>query len=95
MEQHVLKTIAPSQELSRAYRYIRRGKWRIAIIYLNHLERKYPNWGEVYLAKAIAFYGIHNIDKMIAALKAACLFGSEEACKDLQCLSNEAVDLGA
>ena len=87
MEQHVSESIEPGQELSRAYRYIRRGKWRIAIIYLNHLEKKYPNWGEVYLAKAIGFYSIHNVEKMMAALKTACFLDNEEACKDLKGLT--------
>jgi hypothetical protein len=87
MEQHVLETIDLGRELSRAYRYIRRGSWRIAIIYLNHLGKKYPNWGEIYLAKAIVFYSIHNVDKMVAALKTACLLESAEACKELEALT--------
>ncbi len=89
MEQHVLKSIEPGQELSRAYRYIRKGEWRIAIIFLDHLEKKYPNWGDIYHAKAIAYYGIHNRDKMIEALKTACSFDDQEACKDLQSLRTE------
>ena len=87
MEQHVSESIEPGQELSRAYRYIRRGKWRVAIIYLNHLGKKYPNWGEVYLAKAMGFYSIHNVEKMLDALKTACLLDNEEACEDLQSLT--------
>jgi len=55
MEQNVYKQIDPGQELSRAYRYLRKRDWRIAIIYLDHLEKKYPNWQEVYFAKAIRF----------------------------------------
>jgi len=87
MEQHVLETIDLGRELSKAYRYVRRGSWRIAIIYLNHLEKKYPNWGEIYLAKAIGFYSIHDVDKMMAALKTACSLENAEACKDLQALT--------
>ena len=87
MEQHVSKSIEPGRELSRAYRYIRRGKWRVAIIYLNHLGKKYPNWGDVYLAKAIGFHCIHNDDKMIDALKTACSLDNEEACNDLKGLT--------
>ena len=87
MEQYVSKSIEPGRELSRAYRYIRRGKWRVAIIYLNHLGKKYPNWGEIYLAKAIGFYSIHNVDKMMTALKTACFLDNEEACNDLKGLT--------
>jgi hypothetical protein len=84
MEQPVLATIAPGVELSRAYRYIRNKQWRISIIYLDHLEKKYPYWGEVFLAKAIAFYGMDAISQMTKALKAACSFSNQEACNELQ-----------
>ena len=83
LEQHVYKSIDPAQELSRAYRYIRRRHWRVAIIYLDHLEKKYPNWGEIYLAKAIAFYAEHEMQSMIDALKTSCSLGNREACEDL------------
>jgi hypothetical protein len=83
LEQHVYKSIDPAQELSRAYRYIRRRHWRVAIIYLDHLEKKYPNWGEIYLAKAIAFYAVHEMQSMIDALKTSCSLGNREACEDL------------
>jgi len=83
LEQHVYKSIDPAQELSRAYRYIRRKHWRVAIIYLDHLEKKYPNWGEIYLAKAIAFYAVHEMQSMIDALKTSCSLGNREACEDL------------
>jgi hypothetical protein len=84
MEQPVLKDIDPGQELSRAYRYIRKQEWRIAIIYLDHLEKKYPCWGDLYLAKAIAFYGINADPQMIEALRKACSFNNQEACNELQ-----------
>jgi len=83
MEQYVSKAINPGPELSRAYRYIRKGNWRIAIIYLNHLGKKYPNWGDIYLAKAIVFYVIQDIDKMRESLKTACSLDNQEACDDL------------
>ena len=84
MEQPLAKEINPGEELSRAYRYIANMQWRVALIYLNHLEKKYPNWGEVFLAKAIAFYGEEDEDKMIHALRKACALDSEEACHELQ-----------
>jgi hypothetical protein len=83
MEQPVSKIINPGEELSRAYRYIRKKQWRISIIYLDHLERKYPHWGEVFLAKAIAFFGMDDIDKMAKALKTACSLNNQEACNEL------------
>jgi hypothetical protein len=88
MEQQVSSAIDPARELSRAYRYIRKMQWRIAVIYLDHLERKYPNWSEIYLAKAIAFYGMHEVQSMMEALKASCSFGNREACEDIEGLTH-------
>ena len=86
MEQHVSKSIDPALELSRAYRYIRKMEWRIAVIYIEHLEKKYPNWAEIYLAKAIAFYAIHEIKNMMDALRTSCSLGNREACEDIEAL---------
>ena len=88
MEQPVTNIIDPGQELSRAYRYIREEHWRISIIYLDHLEKKYPHWGDIFLAKAIAFYGMDDIDKMIDALKTACSLNNQEACNELESFSS-------
>jgi hypothetical protein len=87
MEQYVYPEIDPALELSRAYRYIRKKHWRIAIIYLDHLEKKYPNWGEIFLAKAIGFYGMHEIGKMMDSLQTACSIGNQGACEDLKSLT--------
>jgi hypothetical protein len=86
MDQYVYTTIDPAQELSRAYRFIRKRQWRIAIIYLDHLGKKYPHWAELYLAKGIGFYGMHDIERMRDALKTACSLGNREACEDLESL---------
>lgn len=86
MEQHVYQSIDPAKELSRAYRYIRKMHWRIAVIYLDHLARKYPNWSEIYLAKAIAFYAMHEMQSMMDALKTSCALGNREACEDIEAL---------
>ena len=88
MEQPISKIINPGEELSRAYRYIRKEQWRISIIYLGHLEKKYPHWGDVFLAKAIAFYGMDDIDKMVDALKTACSLNNQEACNELLSFSS-------
>jgi hypothetical protein len=80
MEPVVSSTIAPARELSRAYRYIRKHHWRMAIIYLDHLEKKYPHWGTLFLAKARAYLGMRETDRAISALSSACYMGDQEAC---------------
>lgn len=80
MDPVVSPTIAPAQELSRAYRYIRNHHWRMAIIYLDHLEKKYPHWGPLFLAKAMAYIGMHETDRAAGALTSACYLGDQEAC---------------
>jgi hypothetical protein len=84
MEQPVADTISPGQELSRAYRYIRRGQKRISIIYLDHLSKKYPHWGDVYLARAIGFYIMNDHRKMMEDLKTACALSNQAACDHLE-----------
>ena len=86
-EQPVMAAIKPGEELSRAYRYIRARQWRIAVIYLDHLQTKYPNWGAVHLAKAIAFYGLDDSIQMKKALQSACDSNSPEACQELESLA--------
>jgi hypothetical protein len=93
MEQPVSKIIDPGKELSRAYRYIRKEQWRISIIYLDHLEKKYPHWGDVFLAKAIAFYGMDQIDRMVDALKTACSLNNQEACNELLSFSSNSMKI--
>jgi hypothetical protein len=88
MTQSVGSEIEPGKELSRVYRYIRKGEWRIAIIFSDHLEKKYANWGEVLLAKAIALYGTGNETGMLQALDRACGLGNEEACNEIKSLES-------
>ena len=80
MEPVVSPTIAPGQELSRAYRYIRKCHWRMAIIYLDHLENKYPCWGTLFHAKAMAYLGMHETGRALSALSSACHLGDQAAC---------------
>lgn len=89
MEQFVSKTVNPGEELSRAYRYIRQGNWRIAVIYLDHLSKKYPYWSELYMAKAIGYYCLHDGTRMAESLRIACSLGSQEACDDLVSLAKD------
>ena len=80
MEPVISPAMEPGQELSRAYRYISRNHWRMAIIYLDHLETKYPHWDALFMAKAMGFSGMHEAARAMAALAAACSLGNQEAC---------------
>lgn len=83
MEPVVLQAIDPARELSRAYRYVRKGHWRMAIIYLDHLEKKYPHWGALFHAKALGFKGMHETERAVEALSLACELGNQEACGEI------------
>ena len=89
MEQPLMPDIEPGRELSRAYRYIRQQQWRIAIIYLDHLQKKYSAWGDLYQAKAVAFYGMNDREEMMIALQKACRLENQEACQELQSFSSD------
>ena len=39
MEQHISAEIDPGRDIAKSYRLLREKKWRIAMIYLNHLEK--------------------------------------------------------
>jgi len=47
------------------------------------LAKKYPNWGDVYMAKALVYYVIHEPVFMKKALNEACRLGHQTACDDL------------
>ena len=83
MEQPVSAEIDPGKDISHAYRLLRERKWRIATIYLNHLDKKYPNWAEIHMAKALVYYIHHKPASMKRALGEACRLGNETACDDL------------
>jgi len=84
MEQHISKEIDPGREIAKAYRLLREKKWRVAMIYLNHLGEKYPNWDRIYMAKAVTHYILHEPVSMKEALGEACRLGDRTACDDLQ-----------
>jgi hypothetical protein len=84
MEQPVPAAIDPGKDIAKAYRLLREKKWRIALIYLNHMEKKYPNWDSIYMAKAITQYILNEPVFMKKALKEACRLGNKIACEDLQ-----------
>jgi hypothetical protein len=84
MEPVVPQAIDPAKDLSRAYRYIRKHHWRMAIIYLDHLEKKYPHWGALFHAKAMGFKGMHETERVIESLSLACDLGNQDACMELE-----------
>jgi hypothetical protein len=84
MEQHISAKIDPGKDIAKAYRLLREKKWRMTIIYLNHLEKKYPNWDSVYMAKAIGYYILHEPALMKQALRNACRLNNQTACHDLK-----------
>ena len=84
MEQHISAEIDPGRDIAKAYRLLREKKWRIAMIYLNHLEKKYPNWDSIYMAKAMTYYIFHEPVFMKQALKEACRLDNQMACDDLK-----------
>ena len=84
MEQHISAEIDPGRDIAKAYRLLREKKWRIALIYLNHLEKKYPNWDSIYVAKALNHYILHEPVLMKKALNKACRLGNQTACDDLK-----------
>jgi len=84
MEQHISAEIDPGRDIAKAYRLLREKKWRIALIYLNHLEKKYPNWDSIYVAKALNHYILHEPVLMKKALNKACRLANQTACDDLK-----------
>ena len=83
MEQPVSAEIDPGSDISHAYRLLRARERRIAMIYLNHLEKKYPSWAEIHMAKALVYYIYHKPASMKKALGEACRLGNKTACDDL------------
>ncbi|UCD82658.1 MAG: hypothetical protein JSW26_14875 [Desulfobacterales bacterium] len=84
MEPQIIKTTKPGFDLAKAYRLMRRSKWRVSVIYLDRLEKKYPNWGAIFLAKSHAYYVLHEFPQMKGALAKACELDNTEACDDLE-----------
>lgn len=93
MEQHVSVEIDPGRDIAKAYRLLREKKWRLAMIYLNHLEIKYPNWNSIYMAKAVTHYILQEPERMKKALEDACRLGHHMACDDLSKIKNSGARL--
>ena len=88
MEQPISAEIDPGRDIAKAYRLLREKKWRITMIYLNHLEKKYPNWDSIYMAKAVTHYILNEPVFMKKALSEACRLGNNTACDDLKNIKN-------
>jgi hypothetical protein len=86
LEPEITAKIEPGVDISAAYRLLRKEKLRPAMIYLNRLEKKYPNWSAIYMAKAMGFYLLHDPSNMKKELKRACAAGNARACDDLKSL---------
>jgi len=84
MDQHLSSEIDPGKDIAKAYRLLREQKWRILMIYFNHLVIKYPNWDSIYMAKAIAHYILNEPMYMKKALGEACRLGNQTACDDVK-----------
>jgi hypothetical protein len=72
------------KDIAKAYRLLRKKQWRMASIYLNHLDKKYPNWDRIFMAKAITHYFFHDLVSMKKVLSKACSIGNPVACDDLK-----------
>ena len=84
MEPVISNDLLPGHDIAEAYRLIRLQSLRTALIYLDRLQQKYPNWPDIFEVKALAFYLQHEPIKMHAALKKACELGSPSGCSDLK-----------
>lgn len=84
MDPVISKEINPGKDIAKAHRLLQNKSWRMAVIYLNRLAIKYPNWGDIYMVKAIALYALNEPSEMKNALKKACNRGNHRACDDLK-----------
>ncbi len=84
MDPAISKEIDPGKDIAKAYRLLQNKSWRMVVIYLNRLAIKYPNWGDIYMVKAFAYYALNEPSAMKKALKKACGLGNHKACDDLK-----------
>lgn len=84
MEPSVPAPLNPGRALAKAYRLIDKKELRMAIIYLDRLADRYPDWWEVYDIKALALRLQDQPARMLEALRKACELGSPTACAELK-----------
>lgn len=84
MEPEVAAPFRPGRALAKAYRLIHKKEWRMAIIYLDRVTQRYPNWREAYEVKAVALKFENQFSAMQEALQRACELGGSMACAELR-----------
>lgn len=84
MEPPVPVPLKPGRALAKAYRLIDKKELRMAIIYLDRLAERYPDWWEIYDIQALALRLQDQPAKMLEALRKACELGSPTACAELK-----------
>jgi hypothetical protein len=84
MEPPVPVPLRPGRVLAKAYRLIDKKELRMAIIYLDRLADRYPDWWELYDIKALALGMQDQHARMLEALRKACELGSPTACAELE-----------
>jgi tetratricopeptide (TPR) repeat protein len=84
MEPSVPAPLKPGRALAKAYRLIDKQELRMAIIYLDRLAQRYPDWWEIYDIKALALRRQDQPARMLEALRKACELGSPTACDELK-----------
>ncbi len=84
MEPSISKEIDPGKDIAEAYRMIDENQYRMAVIYLDRLEAKYPGWYEIHKVKALGYYALNDTANFSASLKKACRLGDEHACQEVK-----------
>jgi hypothetical protein len=91
MEPTIAAHSPPGHDIAKAYHLIGRGELRKAIIYLDRLRLKYPNWSDVYEVTALAFDLHGKVAKKKEALQKACELGSHNGCVELEMIAPKAI----
>ncbi len=86
MEPTISPKALPGHDLATAHRLFRIRSPRAGIIYLDRLQQQFPNWSEIFEAKALGYYLLHEPSKMSEAIETACRLGSQKACDELKML---------
>ena len=84
MAPEIAAPFRPGLALAKAYRLIHKKEWRMAIIYLDRITQRYPNWREAYEVKAVALNFENQFSARREALQQACALGSSTACADVR-----------
>ena len=83
LEPQIQDPFEPGQALAKAYRLIDKHEPRMAVIFLDSLTRRFPNWWEAYEIKAMALRLQNQVAAMKQAYLRACELGRLTACSKL------------